>query len=445
MILTKLFKTILYNKNSLSLLYNNVRSARWYPDSEWFAQFDGPVMYPDEETSKWKVPPYNAKKAPTEKKVQNMVINFGPAHPSAHGCLRMILILDGEVVVRLDPHIGLLHRGTEKLIEYKTYAQAMPYFDRLDYLSCMSNEHAYVMAVEKLLHIQVPRRAQFIRTLFSEISRIMNHLAALSFLTLDVGAITPLFWFFEEREKCYEFCERACGARMHAGYFRVGGVSQDIPIGLIQDIYEVIAKIPERVDEMEDVITKNRLFIARTKDIGVVSAHEALCRGFTGPMLRATGIKWDIRKSQPYEVYSEMDFDVPLGVNGDIYDRYLVRVEEVRQSCRIIEQCLNKMPEGEVKVDDYKYSPPKRAEMKTSMESLIHHFKLFSQGFQVPPGATYTSIEHPKGEFGVYLVSDGTSRPYRCKIRAPAFIHLSAMDHLSKNHLLADAVAVLGE
>nr|XP_023021331.1 NADH dehydrogenase [ubiquinone] iron-sulfur protein 2, mitochondrial-like isoform X1 [Leptinotarsa decemlineata] len=361
-------------------------------------------MYPNEVTSKWKIYLWRGAKPQRykEMKVQNMVLNFGPAHPAAHGCLRLILTLDGEVVKRLDPHIGLLHRGTEKLIEYKTYMQAMPYFDRLDYLSCMSNEHAFCLAVEKLLGIEVPRRGKYIRTLFSEIMRVMNHLAATSFLALDVGAITPLFWFFEEREKLYEICERACGARMHAGYFRVGGVSQDIPLGLLHDIHEIVSKIPERVDEMEDVITNNRLFIARTKDIGVISAHDALNFGFTGPLLRASGIKWDIRKTQPYEVYDELDFDIPIGTNGDIYDRY-----------------------------------------KTYMESLINHFKLFTQGFQVPPGSTYTSIEHPKGEFGVYLVSDGSSLPYRCRIRPPSFIHLAGINHLGKDTLIADVVAIL--
>nr|CAI5837740.1 unnamed protein product [Callosobruchus analis] len=298
--------------------------------------------------------------------------------------------------------------------------QAMPYFDRLDYLSCMPNEHAYCLAVEKLLGIEVPRRGQYIRVMFSELTRLMNHLAATAFLTLDVGAITPLFWFFEEREKLYEICERACGARMHAGYFRVGGVSQDIPLGLLHDIYEIVKKLPERIDEMEDVVTKNRIFIARCKGIGICTAHEALNRGFTGVMLRGTGVKWDLRKTQPYEVYDELDFDVPVGKNGDVYDRYLIRCEEMRQSCRLVVQCLNKIPAGEVKTDDHK-------------------------GFQVPPGSAYASIEHPKGEFGVYLISDGSSMPYRCRIRPPAFIHLSGMDYLCKNQFLADAVAVLGE
>ncbi|XP_072393868.1 NADH-ubiquinone oxidoreductase 49 kDa subunit-like [Diabrotica undecimpunctata] len=416
---------------------------RWYPDEEYIAQFDGPVMYPDEITKNWLTQPYNAKKAPEEKTIKNMVINFGPAHPAAHGCLRMILTLDGEIVRKLDPHIGLLHRGTEKLMEYKTYTQALPYLDRLDYLSPLVNELPFCLATEKLLGLKVPKRAQYIRTMYSELTRISNHMAATAFLALDVGAITPLFWFFEEREKIYELCERACGSRMHACYFRVGGVNQDLPLGLMDDIYEIVKKIPERVDEVEDVVTKNRLFVQRTKGIGVVDAHEALNRAFSGPMLRASGIKWDMRKTQPYEVYSELDFNVPVGKNGDIYDRYLVRCAEIRESCSMIIQCLNKMPAGEIKTDDHKITPPARSEMKTSMEALIHHFKLFSQGFQVPPGATYTVVEHPKGEFGVYLVSDGTSIVYRCKLRAPSFIHLSGMDYMGKNHLLADVVAIL--
>ncbi|CAH1959608.1 unnamed protein product [Acanthoscelides obtectus] len=420
-----------------------LRCAKWYPDAEFFEQFKGPVMYPNEITKRFKMQPYNATSLPKELRFVNMVINFGPAHPAAHGCLRLIAELDGEIVKRLDPHIGLLHRGTEKLIEHKTYMQAMPYFDRLDYLSCMANEHAYCLAVENLLGIEVPRRAKYIRVLFSEITRLMNHLAATSFLTLDVGAITPLFWFFEEREKLYEICERACGGRMHAAYFRVGGVSQDIPVGLLHDIYEIVKKLPERIDEMEDVVTKNRIFIARCKGLGITTAHEALNRGFTGVMLRCTGVKWDLRKTQPYEIYDELEFDVPVGKNGDIYDRYLIRCEEMRQSCRMVIQCINKMPMGEVKTDDHKVTPPTRAEMKASMESVIHHFKLFSQGFQVPPGTTYASIEHPKGEFGVYLISDGSSMPYRCRIRPPGFIHLAGMDYLCKNQFLADAVAVL--
>ncbi|KAF7280652.1 hypothetical protein GWI33_005619 [Rhynchophorus ferrugineus] len=405
--------------------------------------FHRPVMYPDETTSRWKVPPLNQNRGHKEQVVKNMRVNFGPAHPAAHGCLRMITYLDGEIVKRLDPHIGLLHRGTEKLIEYKTYMQAVPYFDRLDYISVLCNEHAFCLAAEKLLNIQVPRRAKFVRTLFSELTRIMNHLAATSFLALDVGAITPLFWLFEEREKCYEICERVCGSRMHCGYFRIGGVSQDMPIGLMDDIYELVAKIPERLDEVEDVVTGNRLFKARVEDIGIVSAHEALNRGFSGPMLRASGVKWDIRKAKPYEVYDELEFDIVVGKKGDIYDRFLLRIEEMRQSARMVHQLLERMPEGEIKVDDKKITPPKRAEMKTSMEGVIHHFKLFSKGFNVPPGSTYTSIEHPKGEFGVYLVSDGSSKPYRCKIRAPGFVHLGGIDYMCRNLYLADAVAAL--
>ncbi|CAH0553943.1 unnamed protein product [Brassicogethes aeneus] len=401
-------------------------------------------MYPDQNTSKWKIPPYNPKIPPREMLVKNTEINFGPAHPAAHGCLRLICHLEGEHVVRLDPHIGLLHRGTEKLFEYKTYGQALPYFDRMDYISTLANEHPYCLAVEKLLNIEVPRRAKFLRTMFAEITRIQNHMASCAFLCLDVGAITPLFWLFEEREKLYEICERACGSRMHCAYFRVGGVSQDIPLGLLHDIYELVSKFPERLDEIEDVVTKNRLFIQRTKGVGVTSAHEAMNRGFTGVMLRSTGVKWDIRKTQPYEVYDEMDFEVPITSNGDTYDRYLLRLEEARQSVRIVEQCINSMPEGEIKVDNFKVSPPKRGEMKTSMEAIIHHFKLFSQGFGVPPGSTFTTTEHPKGEFGVYLVSDGSSKPYRCRVRSPGFIHLSGIDYLmGKGNFLADLVPIV--
>ncbi|XP_056633357.1 NADH-ubiquinone oxidoreductase 49 kDa subunit-like [Diorhabda sublineata] len=440
--LSKTAKILSFRKSSTThILIRN--ATRWYPDAEYLESFRGPVMYPNEITKNWKVAPWNAKKKPPERIIQNMVLNFGPAHPAAHGCLRLILTLDGELVKRLDPHVGLLHRGTEKLIEYKTYTQALPYFDRLDYLSPLVNELAFCLGVEKLLGIKVPKRAQYIRTMLAELTRLNNHLAATSFLTLDVGSITPLFWYFEEREKLYEIFERACGSRMHACYYRIGGVSQDLPLGLCDDIYEIVKKIPERIDEVEDVVTKNRLFIERTKNIGTVKAHEAMNRGFSGPMLRASGIKWDVRKMQPYEVYDELDFEVPIGLNGDVYDRYLLRNNEMRQSCRMIVQCLNQMPTGEIKCDDHKISPPNRKEMKTSMEALIHHFKLFSQGFQVPPGATYTSIEHPKGEFGVYLVSDGSSVVYRCKIRSPSFIHLSAMDYMGRNHYIADVVAML--
>ncbi|KAJ3664604.1 hypothetical protein Zmor_000158 [Zophobas morio] len=428
-------KTILFSQSH--------RKKAWYPDSEWMKQFEGPVMYPDETTSKFKLPPYNAKKPPVEKKFTTMTINFGPVHPAAHGCLRMITELDGEIVRSVCPHIGLLHRGTEKLTEYKTYYQVLPYFDRLDYVSPICNEHSFVLAAEKLLNIEVPRRGRFIRTLFAEITRLMNHMAVTSFLALDVGAITPLFWLFEEREKMFELIERACGSRMHAGFFRIGGVSQDIPIGLLHDINNLVSKLNDRLDELEDLISNNRIFIARTKNIGVISAEQAVNLGFSGVMLRSCGIKWDLRKTQPYEVYDELEFDVCIGHGGDIYDRYLVRAAEMRQSIRLCAQLLNKMPAGEVKVDDHKISAPNRREMKSSMEALIHHFKLFSQGFQVPPGCAYVATEHPKGEFGVYLVSDGSSRPYRCRIRAPSFIHLAGMTVLSKNYFLADVVAIL--
>ncbi|CAG9762914.1 unnamed protein product [Ceutorhynchus assimilis] len=428
-----------------TLVTLQVRLAhRWHPDTDYFKFFMGPVCYPDATTSTWKRKPWAGDEFPkVHTKMRNVRINFGPAHPAAHGCLRMILYLEGEIVRRLDPHIGLLHRGTEKLIEYKTYVQAVPYFDRLDYISVLCNEHAFCLAAEKLLNIEIPRRAKFIRTLFSELTRLLNHLAGTAFLALDIGAITPLFWLFEEREKIYELCERVCGSRMHGGYFRIGGVSQDMPLGLMDDIHQLVSILPERLDELEDLVTTNRLFMHRIKNVGIVSAHEALNRGFSGPMLRASGIKWDIRKAQPYEVYDELEFDVPIGTAGDVYDRYKLRVEEMRQSIRMIEQLLNKMPLGDIKVDDNRISPPKRAEMKSSMEGLICHFKVFSRGFNVPPGSTYTAIEHPKGEFGVYLVSDGSSKPYRCKIRAPGFIHLSGMSYMAKNHLLSDVVAIL--
>ncbi|XP_070138457.1 NADH-ubiquinone oxidoreductase 49 kDa subunit isoform X1 [Drosophila bipectinata] len=419
-------------------------AAKWYPDPEFMQQFSGPVMYPDDVTSLWKVPPWNSKVIPVEKSVRNLTLNFGPQHPAAHGVLRLVLELDGETVMRADPHIGLLHRGTEKLIEYKTYTQALPYFDRLDYVSMMCNEQCYSLAVEKLLNIEVPLRAKYIRTLFAEITRILNHIMAVGTHALDVGALTPFFWLFEEREKMMEFYERVSGARMHAAYIRPGGVSLDIPLGLLDDIYEFSSKFSERLDEVEDVLTTNRIWVQRTEDIGVVTAEEALNFGFSGVMLRGSGIKWDLRKQQPYDAYDLVDFDVPIGTKGDCYDRYLCRVEEMRQSLRIIDQCLNKMPSGEIKADDVKVAPPSRSEMKTSMEALIHHFKLFTQGYQVPPGATYTAIEAPKGEFGVYIVSDGSSRPYRCKIKAPGFAHLAALEKIGKQHMLADVVAIIG-
>jgi len=352
--------------------------------------------------------------------------------------------LNGEVVERADPHIGLLHRATEKLIEHKSYLQALPYFDRLDYVSMMTNEQVYSLAVEKLLNIEIPERAKWIRVLFSEITRILNHIMGITTHALDVGAMTPFFWMFEEREKLMEFYERASGARMHAAYVRPGGVSQDIPLGLMDDIWTFMSSFNQRIDEVEEMLTHNRIWKQRLVDIGVVSMEDALSWGMSGVMLRGSGFKWDLRKSQPYDAYDQVDFDVPIGQNGDCYDRYLCRMEEMRQSMRIIDQCINKMPAGEIKVDDAKISPPKRAEMKESMESLIHHFKLYTEGYTVPPGSTYTAIEAPKGEMGVYLVSDGSSRPYRCKIRAPGFYHLAAMDTVSKGHMLADVVAIIG-
>lgn len=371
-------------------------------------------------------------------------INFGPQHPAAHGVLRLVLQLDGEIVERADPHIGFLHRGTEKLIEYKTYLQALPYFDRLDYVSPMCQEHAFALATEKLLGVEVPERGQYIRVLFSELTRILNHILNITTFALDVGAITPLLWGFEDRERLMEFYDRASGSRMHANYFRPGGVHQDLPVGLLEDIYQFVDSYSKSIDDMETLLTENRIFKQRTVNIGVVSKEQALDWGFTGPMLRATGVPWDLRRSQPYDVYDKMDFDVPVGKHGDCYDRYLVRVEEMRQSLRIMKQAIEKMPEGSVMTEDKKVSPPKRDDMKQSMESLIHHFKLFTEGYHVPAGETYTAVEAPKGEFGVYLISDGTNRPYRCKIRATSYPFLQALDFMAKGHMLADVVAILG-
>ncbi len=379
-----------------------------------------------------------------EAEIKNLTLNFGPQHPAAHGVLRMVMEMDGEIVERIDPHIGLLHRGTEKLIEYKTYLQAMPYFDRLDYVAPMCQEHAFVLAAEKLLGIAPPARGQYVRVLFAEISRILNHLLNAPALAMDVGAMTPMLWAFEEREKLMEFYEGTCGARLHAAYFRVGGVHQDMPAGMGDDILAWADAFPKFLDDMETLLNENRIFKQRTVDIGVVSEEEAMAWGFSGPMLRASGVPWDLRKSQPYDVYDEMDFDIPIGKNGDCYDRYLIRVEEMRQSVRIVRQCIENMPDGPVMTEDGKVGPPSRGEMKRSMEALIHHFKLYTEGFHVPPGETYTAVEAPKGEFGVYLVSDGTNKPYRCKIRAPGFAHLQAMDYLCKGHMLADSVAILG-
>lgn len=378
------------------------------------------------------------------KKLKNFTINFGPQHPAAHGVLRLVLELNGEVVLRADPHIGLLHRATEKLIEYKTYLQALPYFDRLDYVSMMAQEHAYSLAVEKLLGCDVPRRAAYIRVLFCEITRILNHLLAVTTHALDVGAMTPFLWAFEEREKLMEFYERVSGARMHAAYIRPGGVAQDLPMGLCEDIYKFAKQFGSRIDEMEDVLSGNRIWKQRLVDVGVVTSDEAMDWGFSGVMLRGSGIAWDLRKNQPYDVYNELEFDVPVGTKGDCYDRYLVRMEEMRQSLRLIIQCLNKMPTGIIKVDDKKISPPSRVDMKDSMEALIHHFKLYTEGYIVPAGETYTAVEAPKGEFGVYLVSDGTNRPYRCKIKAPGFSHLQGLDFMSKGHMIADVVTIIG-
>ena len=378
------------------------------------------------------------------KEIKSFTMNFGPQHPSAHGVLRLVLELDGEIVTKADPHVGLLHRGTEKLIEYKTYTQALPYFDRLDYVSMMAQEHSYSLAVEKLLRCEIPLRAQYIRVLFLEITRILNHLLALSCHALDVGAMTPLLWAFEEREKLLEFYERVSGARMHAAYIRPGGVSQDMPLGLSEDIYQFAQHFPKRLDEIEEMLTGNRIWKQRLVDIGIVTADEALAWGFTGVMLRGSGVSWDLRKNEPYEIYDQLEFDIPVGTNGDSYDRYMIRVAEMRESVRLIVQCLNNMPEGPIKVDDAKVVAPSRSDMKTSMEALIHHFKFFTENITVPEGETYTATEAPKGEFGVYLVSTGNNRPYRCKIRAPGFFHLQGLDFMTRGHMIADVVTVIG-
>lgn len=379
-----------------------------------------------------------------ETQIRNMTVNFGPQHPAAHGVLRMVMEMDGEMIERLDPHIGLLHRGTEKLIEYKTYMQAIPYFDRLDYVSPLSLEHAFVLAAERLLGIEASPRGQYIRTLFSELTRVQNHLFNIAAQALDIGAMTPLLWACEERENLMEFYERVCGARLHAAYYRVGGVHQDLPAGLTDDILEWAARFPSSIGDIETLLSENRIFKQRTVDIGAVSAEDALAWGFTGPMLRASGVPWDLRKAQPYDAYADMDFDIPIGKHGDVYSRYMVRVLELQQSLRIITQAIEKMPDGPVMTEDGKVSPPRRGDMKNSMEALIHHFKYYTEGVHVPAGETYTAVEAPKGEFAVYLVSDGTNKPYRCKIRAPGFVHLQAMDFMCKGHMLADAVSILG-
>jgi len=375
---------------------------------------------------------------------RKFTINFGPQHPAAHGVLRLVLELEGEVVERVDPHIGLLHRGTEKLIEHKTYMQAIPYFDRLDYVAPMNQEHAFCMAIEKLMGIEVPRRAQFIRVMFSEIGRILSHILNVTTQAMDVGALTPPVWGFEEREKLMVFYERASGSRMHAAYFRVGGVRQDLPPDFLSDLALWCDQFPQKMRDIETLLTNNRIFKQRNVDIGVVTKQDALDWGFSGVMVRGSGMAWDLRRSQPYEVYNELDFKIPLGKNGDCYDRYLCRMEEMYESTKIIQQCLAMMPEGPVLCDDHRVVPPRRADMKQSMEALIQHFKLFTEGFRVPAGEVYTAVEAPKGEFGVYLVADGSNKPYRCKIRAPGFPHLAAMDYLNRGHMLADVSAILG-
>ncbi len=379
-----------------------------------------------------------------EAQIKPLTLNFGPQHPAAHGVLRLVLEMDGEIIERADPHIGLLHRGTEKLIEYKTYLQAVPYFDRLDYVAPMNQEHAFALATEHLLGIEVPKRGQYIRVLYSEIGRLLNHLLNITTFAFDVGAMTPILWGFEEREKLMEFYERASGARLHAAYFRPGGVHQDLPAGLLDDIAKFCTSFEQIIDDFDNLLTDNRIFRQRTVDIGTVSAEDAFDWGLSGPMLRGSGVAWDLRRAQPYECYDELEFDIPVGRHGDCFDRYLVRMEEMRQSLRIMRQCIEKMPEGPVSVTDNKVSPPKRGEMKHSMEALIHHFKLYTEGYHVPPGETYAAVEAPKGEFAVYLVSNGSNKPYRCKIRAPGFAHLQATDFLSKGHMLADTVAIIG-
>jgi NADH-quinone oxidoreductase subunit D len=376
--------------------------------------------------------------------LKNMTLNFGPQHPAAHGVLRLVLEMDGEVVERADPHIGLLHRGTEKLIEHKTYLQALPYFDRLDYVSPMCQEHAYSLAVEKLLGCEIPDRAKYLRVIFSELTRILNHILNVTTQAIDIGATTPLLWMFEEREKILEFYERASGARFHSAYIRPGGLHQDIPAGMEEDILTFCEGFGPVIDDVEGLLTENRIWKQRTVDVGVITRKDAEAWGLTGPMLRGSGVAWDLRKSQPYEVYDQLDFDIPVGKHGDCYDRYLVRIEEMRQSLRIITQAVAQLPAGPVLTGDTKIAPPKRALMKQSMEALINHFKLYTEGYHVPKGETYTAVEAPKGEFGVYLVSDGSNKPYRCKIRAPGFAHMQALDFISKGHMLADVSAIIG-
>ena len=378
-----------------------------------------------------------------EIQMRNYTMNFGPQHPAAHGVLRLVLEMDGEVVERADPHIGLLHRGTEKFIENRPYLQSIPYFDRLDYCSPMMQEHGYVLAVEKLLGVEVPLRAQYIRVLFDELTRILNHLLNVTTMALDVGAMTPLLWGFEEREKLMGFYEEVSGARMHANYYRFGGVNRDMPAGLADRIGVWCETFVKVIDDMDNLLTENRIFKQRTVDIGLFTIEQCQDWGFSGPMIRAAGLPWDLRKSQPYEVYDRIDFDIPVGRNGDCYDRYLVRMAEIRESLKIMKQCLRDMPEGPVRTADKKVAPPSRAEMKRSMEALIHHFKLYTEGVHVPNGEVYAAVESAKGEFGVYLIGDGTNRPYKCKIRSPGYVHLQSLDAMSKGHMLADVVSII--
>jgi len=384
------------------------------------------------------------KKKELQKKLAHFSINFGPQHPAAHGVLRLILELDGELVLRADPHIGLLHRGTEKLIEYKTYLQALPYFDRLDYVSMMAQEHTYSLAIEKIANIKIPKRAQIIRVIFCEITRILNHLLAVGCHAMDVGAMTPFMWAFEEREKLMDFYERVSGARMHAAYIRPGGISADLPLGFIDDLYAFISQYSLRLDEIEEMLTTNRIWKERLVDIGIVSAKKAIDWGFSGVMLRGSGIAWDLRKSQPYEIYSDLSFSIPTGTNGDCFDRYLIRIEEMRQSLYIIQQSISLLKEGSIKYSHNKYTNPTRTSIKNSMEDLIQHFKFYSEGFSLPHSETYTATEAPKGEFGIYLITNNSEKPYRCKIKAPGFGHLQALDAITKGHMIADVVTIIG-
>lgn len=394
--------------------------------------------------SQLSVVPSAPAKTSTLEQMRSFNLNFGPQHPSAHGVLRLVLELNGETVKKALPHIGLLHRGTEKLIEYKTYQQALPYFDRLDYVSMMAQEQAYSLCVEKLLRCAVPLRAQYIRVLFAELTRILNHLMAITTHAMDVGALTPFLWAFEEREKLMEFYERVSGARMHAAYIRPGGVSLDLPVGTLQDIYIFARQFNDRLNEMEELLTGNRIWKQRLQGVALVSAVEAQTWSFSGVMLRGSGVDFDLRRDQPYDIYSQLDFSVPVGTRGDCYDRYFLRMEEMRQSLSMISQCLNKMPLGPVKTDNQKVTPPSKLQMKQSMEALIHHFKLYTEGYAVPAGETYAAVEAPKGEFGVFIASDGTTRPYRCKIKSPGFLHLQGLDFMAQGHLIADVVTTIG-